>query len=106
MGQKCIIVIDIWHNAIEEVNGYLPEYVNNFKNNLRIILNIAEIKDIDSQHKAQQFLNVDLYINKSQLPKLQNQIYWYELQGMSVINLDNIVFGVVANILQLELMMF
>lgn len=47
MGKKCIILIDIWHNAIEEVNGYLPEYVNNFKNNLRIILNIAEIKDID-----------------------------------------------------------
>ena len=47
MGKKCIILIDIWHNAIEEVNGYLPDYVNNFKNNLRIILNIAEIKDID-----------------------------------------------------------
>ena len=46
-----------------------------------------------------KILNVDLYINKSQLPKLQNQIYWYELQGMSVINLDNIVFGVVANII-------
>ena len=31
MGKKCIILIDIWHNAIEEVNGYFPEYVNNFK---------------------------------------------------------------------------
>lgn len=59
---------------------------------------VAQIKDIDNKDKAQKFLAVDLYIDKSQLPELQNQIYWHELKGMSVVNLENIKFGIVDNI--------
>jgi len=59
---------------------------------------VAHVKAIDNREQAQSLLGLELYINKSQLPELDNdELYWHELAGMRVVNLDNVELGIVDN---------
>lgn len=53
---------------------------------------------MDNREQAQYLLGLDLYINKSQLPELDNEeLYWHELTGMRVVNVDGVELGFVDN---------
>lgn len=93
-------------NPKENILSYQPwwYFLDNKEQKIQIVSGrkqgktiIAQIKDIDSKDKAQKFLDVDLYVDKEVLPKLQNEVYWHELEGMQVVNLDGIELGIVAN---------
>jgi len=59
---------------------------------------VAHVKAIDNREQAQSLLGLELYIKKSQLPELDNEeLYWHELTGMRVVNLDNVELGIVDN---------
>ena len=59
---------------------------------------VAHVKAVDSREQAQHLLGLELYIKKSQLPELDDEeLYWHELTGMRVVNLDNIELGIVDN---------
>jgi 16S rRNA processing protein RimM len=59
----------------------------------------AKIKDIDSREQAGAMIGVDVYIEKSQLPKLEKgEHYWEDLIGLTVINQSGFVFGKVVNL--------
>ena len=56
---------------------------------------VAHVKGIDSKDQAVQLIGKSLYIDKDQLPQLDdNEHYWHELVGFRVINKDGIDLGV------------
>ena len=57
---------------------------------------VAHVKGIDNKDQAVQLIGKSLYIDKDQLPQLDdNEHYWHELVGFRVINKDGIDLGVV-----------
>ena len=57
---------------------------------------VAEVKGINNRDEALQLIGKDLYINKDQLPELDNDAhYWHELIGFRVINKNEVDLGIV-----------
>ncbi len=57
---------------------------------------VAHVKGIDNRDQAAQLIGKSLYIDKDQLPELDdNEHYWHELVGFRVINKNGIDLGVV-----------
>ena len=57
---------------------------------------VAHVKGIVSRDQASQLIGKDLYIDKDQLPELDDdEHYWYELNEFRVINKNGIDLGVV-----------
>jgi 16S rRNA processing protein RimM len=51
---------------------------------------VAKIKDIDNREQARAMIGIDVYIEKSQLPKLKKgEHYWEDLIGLEVVNRSN-----------------
>jgi len=60
---------------------------------------VAQIKNIDDREQARGLIGIDIYIEKSQLPELDNgEYYWEDLIGLEVINQDNVALGKVSNL--------
>ena len=57
---------------------------------------VAQVKGINNRDEALQLIGKDLYINKDQLPELDNdENYWHELTGFRVINKNEVDLGIV-----------
>ncbi len=60
---------------------------------------VAQLKDINDREQARSMIGVDLYIEKSQLPKLsEGEYYWEDLIGLEVVNQNNVILGKVSNL--------
>lgn len=60
---------------------------------------VAQIKNINDREQARQLIGTDIYIEKSQLPKLKKgEYYWEELIGLEVVNKELIPLGIVNNL--------
>ena len=56
---------------------------------------IAHVTGIDNRDQAGQLIGKSLYINKDQLPELDNDShYWHELTGFRVINKNKVDLGI------------
>ncbi|MDB4043368.1 ribosome maturation factor RimM [Gammaproteobacteria bacterium] len=65
------------------------EYIK--KNNSKLVAKIQSVDDIDS---IKLYGQKDIYVLKSELPELEeNQAYWFELEGMKVVNLEDECLG-------------
>ncbi|WXU00446.1 MAG: Ribosome maturation factor RimM [Catillopecten margaritatus gill symbiont] len=61
---------------------------------------VAKIKDIDDREQARELIGIDVYIEKSQLPKLEKgEYYWEDLIGLEVIGQSGFAFGKVENLM-------
>ncbi len=61
---------------------------------------VAQIEGCDDRTQAQQYTNLDIVVDKQQLPKLADDDYYlFELEGMDVLNLDDVKLGTVSQIL-------
>jgi len=57
---------------------------------------VAHLKGIDNKDQAVQLIGKSLYIDKDQLPQLDdNEHYWHELAGFRVINNNAVDLGIV-----------
>ena len=57
---------------------------------------VAHVKGIDNRDQAGQLIGQSLYIDKDQLPELDDDVhYWHELAGFRVINKNGVDLGVV-----------
>ena len=65
------------------------------KHNQKII---GKISNINSPEDAERIKNTDLFLDKNDLPNLDDGYYWHELLGMNVINLDGDFLGEVIAI--------
>ena len=69
-------------SMMEEVNF---EYIKQSNSNI-----VAKLKSIDDIDAVKVFGQKDIYILRSELPELKtNEAYWFELEGMQVINLED-----------------
>jgi len=66
------------------------------KSNSNIIAKLKSFSDID---EVKSFGQKDIYILKSELPELSsNEAYWFELEGMEIINLEGQHLGHVQEV--------
>ncbi len=93
-GVKGSIKIHSWTTPTDNIFSYQPWHI--YRNNqwqtvtANIYSNgttlIACIKELQNRDTAREMTNLDIYIDKSQLPKLSSgQYYWSELAGMRVV---------------------
>ena len=78
-------------SIMEEVNF---EYIKQSNKNI-----VAKIKSIDGINEIKAFGQKDIYILKSELPELEvNEAYWFELEGMQIVNLEGQHLGHVQGV--------
>lgn len=62
---------------------------------------IASFKEINDRDRALSFKDSELFISKEQLPKLENnEVYWQDLIGLKVFNLQNLQLGIVKELFE------
>jgi 16S rRNA processing protein RimM len=62
---------------------------------------IARLKGIEDRDAAAKLVGVDIAIERSQLPALKpGEVYWADLEGMKVINLDGVDLGTVSHLFE------
>ena len=60
---------------------------------------VAQVKGVDDPEQAKLIIGVDIYIEKSQLPNLEDgKYYWEDLIGLKVVNITGVVLGNVDNL--------
>ncbi len=93
--RKNILSYQPWHIDIDG-NWQTLEIINGRVQSKTIV---AQIKNINDREQARKLIGTDIYIEKSQLPKLKKgEYYWEELIGLEVINKELIVLGKVSNL--------
>jgi 16S rRNA processing protein RimM len=91
--RKNILTYKPWHIKVDGVWTTL-EFVKGRVQGKTIV---AQLKAVDNREVAQNYIGTDLYIEKSQLPKLRKgEYYWDELIGLEVSNTNSVVLGKIA----------
>lgn len=107
-GLKGWIKVISYTQPVEQILNYLPWYI--FKDDRK-----QEIKEINSQlhgknlivqleqsqdrDSAKAFTNLEIYIDRSQLPALNNEeFYWIDLVGLAVVNKEAIELGQITSL--------
>jgi 16S rRNA processing protein RimM len=62
---------------------------------------LVKILGIDNPEDASQYINCDIAIRHEQLPTLEKgEYYWRDLIGLKVLNQDEVVLGVISEIIE------
>ncbi|MBF7731202.1 ribosome maturation factor RimM [Pseudomonas sp. N040] len=62
---------------------------------------VAKIKGLDDREEARSFAGFDICVPRSLLPALDDgEFYWYQLQGLKVIDLQGQLLGKVDHLLE------
>ena len=62
---------------------------------------IVELKGVDDRDKAEALVNFEISVEAGSLPELEEgEYYWYQLEGLQVINLEGQLFGKVDHLLE------
>jgi len=84
-------------------SGYNESFVNIEIEKHRVINNkylIVKISDINDREGVAEFINQEIYIKYSQLPKIKDQYYWVDLIGLKMVDTKNNLIGVVDNMIE------
>jgi len=85
-----------WHGLIKGIAQ--PLKINHIESNNKHIL--VSVDGYDTRETVALLTNIDIVVDKKHLPALpEDEFYWHELVGMSVINKDGINLGLVTDIL-------
>ena len=62
---------------------------------------VAKLKGLDDRDEARLLSGYEICISRSLLPNLtEDEYYWYQLQGLKVINQDEQLFGKIDHLLE------
>ncbi|MCL4132370.1 UNVERIFIED_CONTAM: hypothetical protein GTU68_053361 [Idotea baltica] len=62
---------------------------------------VAKLEGLNDRDIARTFVGFEIYIDPAQLQKLEaDEFYWHELEGLSVINQENILLGQVTSLFE------
>ncbi len=61
---------------------------------------IARIDGVDSRDEASHYVGQSLSIKRRDLPKLDNEYYWHELIGLTVVNRQDQVLGKITEMME------
>ncbi|MBC8493403.1 MAG: ribosome maturation factor RimM [Candidatus Thioglobus sp.] len=91
--RKNILTYKPWHVQVDGVWTTL-EMVKGREQGKTIV---AQLKGVNDREVARGYIGTELYIERSQLPKLpEGKYYWDELTDLEVINTNGIVLGRIA----------
>ncbi len=60
---------------------------------------IARLAGCDSRDAAVGFVGQDIFIPRNELPELEDEVYWIDLEGLQVINLQGQRLGVIHSMM-------
>ena len=93
----------------EKIFTYQPWYIKkeqqwqqvHFENNQQHGKSyIVKLPNIDTPETAQSYVNLDIWIDHQQLPKLpKGEYYWSDLEGLQVINQSDQILGTVNHLM-------
>lgn len=107
-GVKGWLKVFSYTNPKEKILQYLPWYI--IKDQTRQVIQdvkgklhgqhvVVQLMNCEDRELAKTFTNLEIYIERKQLPQLSNEeYYWIDLIGLTVINQDAICLGTVENI--------
>jgi 16S rRNA processing protein RimM len=97
-------------NPIENLLDYLPWYITKAKQELcieKIVgkrhgkLLIVHFDSCNSPEEAKEYTNLDIAVDRSQLPVLsKEEYYWVDLIGLVVLNQEGITLGTVERLFE------
>ncbi len=61
---------------------------------------VGHIKDIDDRDDAIRFQEQILYVKREDLPQLDNEYYWHQLIGLTVVNQQGDVLGKICEMME------
>ena len=62
---------------------------------------VAKLENIDDRSQAEELIGSEIWLAKENLPVLLNdEVYWYQLEGLDVINLEGELLGYVNKMLE------
>ncbi len=62
---------------------------------------VARIKGVEDRDRAEEMTGYDIYLCQDSFPSLeQGELYWFELEGLTVRNDKQIILGEVAHLLE------
>ena len=88
-----------WESVFIEIDGILvPFFIEQIKRKSDIELSI-KLEDIDDEIKAKDYLCLDLYIDKKNIPKQNNETPFFDWLGSRLIDKTNGEVGTITEIL-------
>ena len=85
--------------CLVSVEGELLEFEIKGKKQGKLV--IAHLAGCDDRNKALEFVECEIYIHKSQLPKLdEGDYYWSDLEGLQVKTLEGEHLGTVDHLIE------
>jgi 16S rRNA processing protein RimM len=62
---------------------------------------VVQLKGVDDRNQAEELVNFEISVEAQALPELEEgEFYWYQLEGLQVINLEGQLFGKVDHLLE------
>ncbi len=61
---------------------------------------IAQLDDNTSRERAGEYVQQDIFVKRGDLPALDDDVYWIELEGLQVVNLKDQVLGRVERLFE------
>lgn len=78
---------------------WLPTELENWRHHNHEI--IVKLKDVDDREAAQTLANVEIGVDLSVFPELEEgDYYWHDLIGCSVVNLEGYTMGTVTDMME------
>jgi len=71
------------------------EFMQEFKGN--ILIGFVGVEDIDT---AKKYKGMDVVVPEEMLPELEDEIYWYELEGSPVFDKNGVLVGTLADYME------
>lgn len=60
---------------------------------------IAQIAECQSRDEALRFTRNDIFIHRDELPELDDEVYWIDLEGLRVVNLEGTELGKIKSMM-------
>lgn len=108
-GLKGFVAVHSFTEPRENILGYAPwsVYFNQQWQNLKVLQHeitdkhiLVQIADFNEREKAASLTNLEIVVPKEQLPSLSiGEYYWHQLVGLTVVNNQAEVLGLVVEIL-------
>jgi len=62
---------------------------------------VVQLKGVNDRNQAEELVNFEISVEAEALPALEEgEFYWYQLEGLQVINLEGQLFGKVDHLLE------
>lgn len=108
-GIKGWVKIHSYTQPVEQILNYLPwQLLKGSSSQDRKLLQgrvqgkgvVGHFEGCDSRNQTEELIGYEIWVDQNQLPDLEkDEYYWYQLEGLAVINLEGDTLGLVDHML-------